>query len=99
MSTEVRREAPDERCRTPSLLELPVPTLDGVNELEDRFIRLLREDQHKSTLFYRYGDLCALDTIQVDLVPEMKGDSHRLVSRDRHFSLFQVSSFDISFTK
>lgn len=58
-------------------LELPIPTLDSANDIEDRFIRLLRENHAKNTLFYRYGDLCALDTIQVDLAPEMKG-SHLL---------------------
>ncbi|CAF0891827.1 unnamed protein product [Rotaria sordida] len=53
--------------------ELPIPTLDALNELEDRLIRILRSDQGKTTLCFRYGDLCSLDTIQVNVAPEKKG--------------------------
>lgn len=82
-----------------SSVELPVPTLDSLNEFEDRFIRLLREDQQKSSLFYRYGDLCALDTIQVDLAPEMQGNLFidRFSFETVSLSSIQVSLFDISF--
>ena len=50
-----------------------MPTVDAVNDLENRLIRLLRDDQQKNTLFFRYGDLCALETIQVDIAPERQG--------------------------
>ncbi|UJR08914.1 hypothetical protein I4U23_013167 [Adineta vaga] len=53
--------------------ELPIPTLDSINTLENRLIHLLRNDQRKTTLCFRYNDLCALDTIQVDVVSEKKG--------------------------
>ncbi|CAF0967319.1 unnamed protein product [Adineta ricciae] len=53
--------------------ELPTPTLDSINSLEDRLIRLIRNDQRNTTLCFRYNDLCALDTIQVSVVPEKKG--------------------------
>lgn len=69
-------------CNNEFLLELPVPNIDPVNDLEDRLIRLLRDDQKKNTLCFRYGDLCALDTIQVDLAPERQG---------RALSLLRVS--------
>ncbi len=54
--------------------ELPTPTIDSINNLEDRLIRLLRSNQEKSVLCFRYNDLCALDTIQVDVIPEKKGN-------------------------
>ena len=57
----------------PAVSELPVPTIDGLNDLEDRLIRILRSDQQRDALLFRYGDLCALDTIQVDLAPEKRG--------------------------
>ncbi|CAF0978841.1 unnamed protein product [Adineta steineri] len=53
--------------------ELPTPTIDNINTLEDRLLRLLRSEQRSSTLCFRYNDLCALDTIQVDVEPEKKG--------------------------
>jgi hypothetical protein len=55
------------------LLELPIPTIDNITEIENRFIRLLRTVQRKNTLCFRYGDLCSLDTIQVEVAPEKKG--------------------------
>ncbi len=54
-------------------LELPIPTIDSLNDLEDRLIRILRTDQGKNSLCFRYGDLCSLDTIQVDVAAEKKG--------------------------
>ncbi|CAF3308812.1 unnamed protein product [Rotaria socialis] len=62
--------------------ELPIPALDSVTDLEDRLIRLLRNDQKKTTLCFRYNDLCILDTIQVDKVPEKKGIIIRHVEYD-----------------
>lgn len=56
------------------LPELPIPTLDNLTELEDRFIRILRSDKEKNAVCYRYGDLCSLDTIQVFVAPEKKGN-------------------------
>ncbi|CAF5138138.1 unnamed protein product, partial [Rotaria magnacalcarata] len=53
--------------------ELPIPTLDNLTELEDRLIRVLRSDQGKTTFCFRYGDLCSLDTIQVEVAPDKKG--------------------------
>ncbi|CAF1173442.1 unnamed protein product [Rotaria sordida] len=52
--------------------ELLTPTVEKITDLEDRLIRLLRNDQQKNTLCFHYNDLCVLDTIQVDLVPEKK---------------------------
>ncbi|CAF3308914.1 unnamed protein product [Rotaria socialis] len=53
--------------------ELPIPTLDNLTELEERLIRILRSDQGKTTFCFRYGDLCSLDTIQVEVAPDKKG--------------------------
>lgn len=55
------------------VLELPIPSLDSLNEIENRLIRIYRTDQGKSSLCYRYGDLCALDTILVDIAAQKKG--------------------------
>ncbi|CAF1157950.1 unnamed protein product [Rotaria sordida] len=52
--------------------ELLTPTVEKITDLEDRLIRLLRNDQQKNTLCFHYNDLCVLNTIQVDLVPEKK---------------------------
>ncbi|CAF0927168.1 unnamed protein product [Adineta ricciae] len=65
--------------------ELPIPTIDSNKELEDRLLRILRNEQGQNALCFRYGDLCSLDTIQVDLVPDKKGV---LI---RHFE-YEVSS-------
>jgi len=54
-------------------LELPIPTIGTLNELEDRLIRILRSEQGSNELCFRYGDLCSLDTIQVDVAPDKKG--------------------------
>jgi hypothetical protein len=59
-------------------VELPIPTLDSVNEIENRLIRLFRTDQGKNSLCFRYGDLCSLDTIQVDVAAEKKGTQYHL---------------------
>ena len=58
------------------MLELPIPTLGTLNELEDRLIHILRNDQGKATLFFRYSDLCSLDTIQMNVAPEKKGEKY-----------------------
>ncbi|CAF3592991.1 unnamed protein product [Rotaria sp. Silwood1] len=57
--------------------ELPIPTIETLNELEDRLIRILRSEQRTTTLCFRYGDLCSLDTIQVN-APERKGKNNLL---------------------
>lgn len=54
-------------------LDLPVPTIDNITDLENRLIRLLRSEQGKTSLCFRYGDLCSLDTIQINVAPEKKG--------------------------
>lgn len=54
------------------VLELPIPTLDTLIDLENRLIRILRSDKENNGLCFRYGDLCSLDTIQVDVAPEKK---------------------------
>ncbi|CAF1110489.1 unnamed protein product [Didymodactylos carnosus] len=72
--------------------ELPVPIIGDINELGDRFIRLLRDNHSQTILCFRYGDLCSLDTIQVELVPEKKGNTHNFRSVIiRHFE-YEVSS-------
>jgi sorting nexin-8 len=70
------------------ILELPIPTLDSINELEDRLIRLLRSDQGKNALCFRYGDLCSLDTIQIDVAPEKKGASFILPQTKINYVIF-----------
>jgi hypothetical protein len=57
-----------------TFLELPIPTIDSLIDLEDRLIRILRSEQGKNALCFRYGDLCSLDTIQVEVAPEKKGN-------------------------
>lgn len=54
-------------------LDLPIPTIDDIIELENRLIRLLRSEQGRVSLCFRYGDLCSLDTIQINVAPEKKG--------------------------
>ena len=44
-----------------------------MSQLEDCLVRLFRNEQRKNVLCFRYNDLCALDTIQVNKVPEKKG--------------------------
>jgi hypothetical protein len=44
-------------------------------------VRLLRSNQRNSTLCFRYNDLCSLDTIQVDVVPEKKGNQHLFLKK------------------
>lgn len=61
--------AVDRFCR----LELPIPNIDSINELDDRLLRILRSEQSKNALCFRYGELCSLETIQVDIIPEKKG--------------------------
>ncbi|CAF3957253.1 unnamed protein product, partial [Rotaria magnacalcarata] len=63
--------------------ELPIPTLDNLTELEDRLIRVLRSDQGKTTFCFRYGDLCSLDTIQVEVAPDKKVDKEFIEERRR----------------
>ncbi|CAF4298706.1 unnamed protein product, partial [Didymodactylos carnosus] len=67
--------------------ELPIPMIGDINDLGDRFIRLMRDNQCETILCFRYGDLCSLDTIQVELVPDKKGVLFR------HFE-YEVSSMD-----
>ena len=72
-----RFEKNSSECRTKKhlfiIIELPIPSLDSLNDLEDRLLRIYRTDQGKSSLCYRYGDLCALDTILVYTAAEKKG--------------------------
>ncbi|CAF0924773.1 unnamed protein product [Adineta ricciae] len=63
--------------------ELPIPTIDSSKELEDRLLRILRNEQGKHALCFRYGDLCSLDTIQVDLAPDKKVDKEFIEERRR----------------
>ena len=65
-------------CHFLLLLELPIPSIDPINDLEDRLIRTLRNDQSKNSLCFRYGDLCSLDTIQVEVAAEKKGNNTSL---------------------
>ncbi len=58
-----------------------MPTIDNINSLADRLVRLLRSVPRKNTLCFRYNELCLLDTIQVDVVPEKKGEQKRFSPR------------------
>ncbi len=76
-------------------LELPIPTIGTLNELEDRLIRILRSEQGSNELCFRYGDLCSLDTIQVDVAPEKKGiqfihNKKKQISLKTRCFIFQV---------
>lgn len=81
----------EEIISTDSLFEeLPIPIIDTINNLEDRLIRLLRNNQAKSTLCFRYNDLCALDTVQIEIVPEKKGNNNSTSSRRLSLELFTI---------
>jgi hypothetical protein len=71
-----------------------------VNEIENRLIRLFRTDQGKTSLCFRYGDLCSLDTIQVDVAAEKKGKQYHLEYNNNkkkgHFYILQVLLYDTS---
>lgn len=64
--------------------------MDDIVELENRLIRLLRSEQGKVSLCFRYGDLCALDTIQMNVAPEKKGMFSFDSIRSLHIDLLQV---------
>ena len=53
--------------------ELPIPIIGSIPNLEDRLVRLLRNNQANSTLCFRYNDLCELDTVQLNIIAEKKG--------------------------
>lgn len=53
--------------------EFPIPNVPSIDAIENRFLEILRSEPLVENLCFRYGDLCALDTISVDLVPEKKG--------------------------
>ena len=64
----------EEGCRFICILELPTPTFDTIDKLEYRLSNLLQNDRRKSTNYFRYDDLCSLDTIHVEIAPEKKGN-------------------------
>jgi hypothetical protein len=77
-------------------LELPIPTIESLNDLEDRLIRILRTEQGKNSLCFRYGDLCSLDTIQVDVVPEKKGKK-LILFKKKHLYVFVFRCYYTTF--
>lgn len=53
-------------------VELPKPSLGDLTDLRILSIRLRRE-KNPMRLGLTYGEICALDTVQISLVPEKKG--------------------------
>ena len=54
------------------LTELPKPSLGELADLKSLSIRIRRE-KNPNMLGYNYQELCELDSIHVELVPEKKG--------------------------
>ena len=53
-------------------LELPKPNLGDLSDMKASSARLRRE--HNPNVFgFSFSDLCSLDTVKVELVPEKKG--------------------------
>jgi sorting nexin-8 len=52
--------------------ELPKPILGDISDLKALSVKI-RRDRNPNVLSYRYQELCELDTIKVELVPEKKG--------------------------
>ncbi|XP_041364313.1 sorting nexin-8-like [Gigantopelta aegis] len=52
--------------------ELPKPSLGDLSDLKIMSQRV-RRDQNPNVLAFSYNDLCELDTVKVELVPEKKG--------------------------
>ncbi|XP_064631538.1 sorting nexin-8-like isoform X2 [Lineus longissimus] len=52
--------------------ELPKPLLGDISDLKALSVKV-RRDRNPNVLSYRYHELCELDTIKVELVPEKKG--------------------------
>lgn len=53
-------------------LELPKPSLGDLSDLRASSVKLRRE-KHPNILGYNFRELCDLDAIKVELVPEKKG--------------------------
>ncbi|XP_074647619.1 sorting nexin-8-like [Tubulanus polymorphus] len=52
--------------------ELPKPSLGDLSDL-NKLSRKVHREKHHNALLYRYEELCQLDTVKVELVPEKKG--------------------------
>ena len=52
--------------------ELPTPSLGDLSDLRSSSAKL-RRSKNPNVLCYDYKELCALDTVKVELVPEKKG--------------------------
>lgn len=55
-----------------ALAELPVPVLGDISEV-CLLAQRLHKNNNPTTLNLTYSDICNLDTIEVNLVPEKKG--------------------------
>lgn len=55
-----------------SIIELPRPNLGDLSDLRATSIKMRRQ-KSPNVLGYSYHELCKLDTIKVELVPEKKG--------------------------
>ncbi|BFZ02833.1 hypothetical protein BsWGS_05872 [Bradybaena similaris] len=62
----------DKLLETYSGQELPKPSLGDLSDLKASSLRLRRQ-QTPNVLCFDYKDLCAIDTVKVELVPEKKG--------------------------
>jgi len=89
------------RINTPSLslAELPIPALGDLSEVTLLAQRLHRGNPAKLT--HTYSDICNLDTIEVNLVPEKKGIflkhvEYQVISKvlDRVFERFPLVGVD-----
>ena len=52
--------------------ELPKPSLGDLSDLKALSLKVRRE-KNPTVLGYTYSEICDLDTIKVELVPEKKG--------------------------
>ncbi|RUS75487.1 hypothetical protein EGW08_016755 [Elysia chlorotica] len=62
----------DKLLETFSGQELPTPTLGDLSDLRSTSAKL-RRSKNPNVLCFDYKELCALDTVKVELVPEKKG--------------------------
>ena len=73
--------------------ELPKPSLGDLSDLKIMSQRV-RRDQNPNVLAFSYSDLCELDAVKVELVPEKKGlilkhVEYEVTSQVRWFDLWE----------
>lgn len=82
-----------------SIIELPRPNLGDLSDLRATSIKMRRQ-KSPNVLGYSYHELCKLDTIKVELVPEKKGlilkHVEYEVTSQVSYSVFRTMSEDLS---